>query len=138
MNKKVRWVKVTLSRNAFNKFAMFHAFVGDQACACFSSQRLPLSPERAARLKAAKAAVQQLLEKLHAADPATVLVVAEATGMLHLDFCEAFEKAGCQVVAINPLMAAIAASVIPSATTRRISSTPSLWPSSDSGITKSY
>ena len=89
-------------------------------------------------LKAAKAAVQQLLEKLHAADPATVLVVAEATGMLHLDFCEAFEKAGCQVVAINPQMAAIAASVIPSATTRRISSTPSLWPSSDSGITKSY
>lgn len=54
-------------------------------------------------LKAAKAAVQQLLEKLHADDPATVLVVAEATGMLHLDFCEAFEKAGCQVVAINPL-----------------------------------
>ena len=54
-------------------------------------------------LKAAKAAVQQLLEKLHADDPATVLVVAEATGMLHLGFCEAFEKAGCRVVAINPL-----------------------------------
>ena len=52
LNKKVRWVKVTLSRNAFNKFAMFHAFVGDQACACFSSQRLPLSPERAGRIKA--------------------------------------------------------------------------------------
>lgn len=53
-------------------------------------------------LKAAKVAVQQLLEKLQT-DPATILVVAEATGMLHLDFCEAFEKAGCQVVAINPL-----------------------------------
>lgn len=53
-------------------------------------------------LKATNSAVQQLLKNLRA-DPATVLVVAEATGMLHLDFCEAFQKSGCQVVAINPL-----------------------------------
>ena len=68
-------------------------------------QILDNAARRVARgpLKAAKAAVQQLLEKLQADDPATVLAVAEATGMLHLDFCEAFEKAGCQVVAINPL-----------------------------------
>jgi transposase len=53
-------------------------------------------------LRAETAAVEQLLDKL-SADPATILVVAEATGMLHLDFCQAFEKAGCQVVVINPL-----------------------------------
>ena len=72
-----------------------------------SSARFHIVDETAHRvargpLKAATPAVQQLLKNLRT-DPATVLVVAEATGMLHLDFCEAFEKSGCQVVAINPL-----------------------------------
>ena len=53
-------------------------------------------------LRAETAAVEQLLDKLPA-DPTTVLVVAEATGMLHLDFCQAFQRAGCQVAVINPL-----------------------------------
>lgn len=53
-------------------------------------------------LRAETAAVEQLLTKL-SADPATVLVVAEATGMLHLDFCQAFQGAGCPVTVINPL-----------------------------------
>jgi hypothetical protein len=48
----IRRVKITLSHNAFIKPAMLNAFVGDQACACFSSLRLPLSPERAGRFKA--------------------------------------------------------------------------------------
>ena len=69
-----------------------------------SYQLLDKTAHRVARglLKPSTVAVKQLLEKLQA-DPATVLVVAEATGMLHLDFCEAFEASGCQVVAINPL-----------------------------------
>lgn len=37
------------------------------------------------------------------ADPGSILVVAEATGMLHLGFCQAFARLGCQTVAVNPL-----------------------------------
>ncbi|MBK1880083.1 IS110 family transposase [Pelagicoccus mobilis] len=37
------------------------------------------------------------------AKPESVLVVAEATGMLHIGFCHSFAAEGCEVVAINPL-----------------------------------
>ena len=54
------------------------------------------------QLKAQTAAVHGLLAHL-SCDPDTVLVVAESTGMLHLDYCEAFHKAGCRVAVVNPL-----------------------------------
>jgi len=36
-------------------------------------------------------------------DPGGILVVAEATGMLHLGYCQSFAAEGCEVVAVNPL-----------------------------------
>ena len=58
-------------------------------------------------LPVSAAGVAQLLRELQArvAEPAQLLVLLEATGLLHLNWAAALSKAGYQVAVINPLIA---------------------------------
>jgi transposase len=73
------------------------------ALLCGSDERLLFETN----IPVSAAGLRELLVRLkqHVADPTQLLVLIEATGVLHLNWAAALSKAGCSVAVINPLIA---------------------------------